>query len=81
MTKKSDNDRLYWVADFTGKVDFPKLADLNRQTTFSPVFGRIFRTRRGNPYRVFFAIKETQVQVLHIRGAGQRLLDSDEIEN
>ena len=40
----------------------------------------IFRTRRGNPYRVLFAIEETHVQVLHIRGAGQRLLDSNELE-
>jgi plasmid stabilization system protein ParE len=41
----------------------------------------ISRTRRGNPYRVLFVINEKQVQVLHIRGTGQRLLDSDEIEN
>ena len=36
----------------------------------------IFRTRKGNPYRALFAVKEEAVFVLHIRGMGQKSVES-----
>ncbi len=39
---------------------------------------RIFRTRYGNPYRLLFTIAGKEVQVLHVRGQGQRFVDMGE---
>jgi plasmid stabilization system protein ParE len=38
-----------------------------------------FKTRKGLRYRVLFAIVETKVYVLHVRGPGQRLLRPQEV--
>ena len=41
----------------------------------------LFKTRRGRSYRALFIIRDRNVFVLHIRGPGQDLLRSDEIQN
>src|SRR5262245_22542823 len=35
---------------------------------------RLFKTKRGRPYRLLFALTTKQVQILHIRGPGQDLV-------
>lgn len=35
---------------------------------------RLFKTKRGRPYRVLFGLTAKQVQILHIRGPGQDLV-------
>ena len=35
---------------------------------------RIFKTKRGRPYRLLFVLSRTQVRVLHVRGPGQDLV-------
>src|SRR5947207_4866583 len=32
---------------------------------------RLFKTKRGRPYRLLFAVSGRQVRILHIRGPGQ----------
>jgi plasmid stabilization system protein ParE len=39
----------------------------------------IFNTRRGIPYRVLYTIIGAEVRVLRIRGAGQDLVQSDDL--
>ena len=39
-----------------------------------------FKTRYGRVYRVLFTIRGNDVLVLHIRGAGQDLLDREDFE-
>jgi plasmid stabilization system protein ParE len=39
----------------------------------------IFKTRHGRPYRALFTIAQDTVNVLHVRGPGQRLLDAGEV--
>jgi plasmid stabilization system protein ParE len=34
----------------------------------------VFRTRKGNPYRIIFSIRENVVYIIHIRGMGQAIL-------
>ena len=41
----------------------------------------VFRTRRGNPYRVIFTIRESVVYILHIRGLGQLIIPTDTFPN
>jgi plasmid stabilization system protein ParE len=36
----------------------------------------IFRTRRGKPYRALFTVRDQTVFILHVRGFGQKLLES-----
>jgi plasmid stabilization system protein ParE len=36
----------------------------------------IFRTRRGNAFRAIFTIRQNSVFILHVRGSGQRFIDS-----
>jgi plasmid stabilization system protein ParE len=35
---------------------------------------RLFKTKRGRPYRLLFSLTAKQVQILHIRGPGQDLI-------
>ena len=35
---------------------------------------RLFKTKRGRPYRLLFVIAGKQVRILHIRGPGQVLV-------
>jgi plasmid stabilization system protein ParE len=44
-----------------------------------PIRQIIFRTRRGRPYRALFAVRQSKVFVLHIRGPGQDLLSPDQL--
>lgn len=39
----------------------------------------LFKTRRGRTYRVLFVVRDDRVLVLHIRGSGQDIMRSDEI--
>ena len=39
----------------------------------------LFNTRRGNTYRALFVIRGTTVHVVSVRGTGQELVRSDEI--
>lgn len=41
---------------------------------------RIFKTRRGHPYRLVFLIRNETIQVLAVRGSGQDLLQPDDID-
>ena len=41
----------------------------------------VFRTRKGNPYRVIFTVRECAVYILHIRGMGQLIVLTDSIPN
>ena len=36
----------------------------------------VFRTRKGNPYRALFAVKDDAVFVIHVRGMGQKTVES-----
>ena len=36
----------------------------------------VFRTRKGNPYRALFAVEDDTVFVIHIRGMGQKTVES-----
>jgi plasmid stabilization system protein ParE len=38
-----------------------------------------FKTRLGNVYRVLFHIRDNEVLILHVRGAGQSLVSSNEL--
>lgn len=40
----------------------------------------LFKTRRGRVYRAMFTIRDDHVVVLRIRGPGQDLLSSDELD-
>jgi hypothetical protein len=53
----------------------PESCDLGRD-----VRQRLFRTRRGRPYRLIFAIVETQVRILRVRGPGPAPLAPEDIE-
>ena len=35
---------------------------------------RLFKTKRGSPYRLLFVVARTQVRILHVRGPGQDLV-------
>jgi plasmid stabilization system protein ParE len=37
---------------------------------------RLFKTKRGRPYRLLFVVAEKQVRLLHVRGPGQDLVRS-----
>lgn len=41
---------------------------------------RLFKTRSGNTYRLLFIIRDTEVYVLAIRGAGQDLARPGELD-
>ena len=41
---------------------------------------RIFKTRRGRPYRALFAIVGQEVRVLHVRAPGQDFVDPDDLD-
>jgi plasmid stabilization system protein ParE len=41
-----------------------------------PIRQVVFRTRKGNPYRLLFAVEENRVFLIHVRGAGQQPLRS-----
>ena len=43
------------------------------------IFQVVFKTRRGRPYRALFAIRDSEVFVLHVRGPGQNLLGKGEV--
>ena len=45
-----------------------------------PLYQALFRTPRGRPYRVLFVIRSVTVFVVHLRGPGQDLLPSDELQ-
>jgi plasmid stabilization system protein ParE len=40
----------------------------------------LFKTKQGRRYRAIFVIVEKQVRILRIRGPGQALLESEELE-
>lgn len=40
----------------------------------------LFKTRRGKTYRALFIIRTNTVFILHIRGPGQDLVDSDDMQ-
>ena len=41
---------------------------------------RIFKTRRGNSFRLLFIVRGDTVHILAVRGAGQNLVSDDNIE-
>ena len=41
---------------------------------------RLFKTRRGNTYRLVFIIREKDIQVLTVRGTGQDLLTQSDLD-
>ena len=40
----------------------------------------LFKTRRGNTYRLVFILRDNLVHILAVRGTGQDLLQRDDIE-
>jgi plasmid stabilization system protein ParE len=40
---------------------------------------RVFRTRRGKPYRILLTIRGDIAYILHVRGPGQDIVDPDAI--
>src|SRR5438093_11195915 len=40
----------------------------------------LFRTRRGHDYRALFVVRDDVVHLLRVRGAGQNLVEPDDIE-
>ena len=41
---------------------------------------KLFKTRHGRPYRILFVLRQDIVYLIHVRGPGQDLMASDEIE-
>ena len=41
---------------------------------------RLFKTRRGNSYRLLFIIESDTVQILAVRGSGQDLLNDKDLD-
>ena len=41
---------------------------------------RMFKTRRGNSFRLLFIVRGDTVHILAVRGAGQNLVSDDNIE-
>ena len=63
----------------------PKSAASSAAAVESNDFGldmrqRLFKTRRGNTYRLVFTLHNGIVHILAVRGAGQDLLQQNEIE-
>jgi plasmid stabilization system protein ParE len=44
----------------------------------TPIRQILFKTRRGRFYRALFAVRELEVFVLHVRGPGQDLIQSQQ---
>ena len=40
---------------------------------------RLFKTRRGLQYRLLYLVRGETIYILHVRGAGQDLMASDEL--
>ena len=40
---------------------------------------RIFKTRRGLPYRILFVVRGDVIYLLHVRGPGQDLMAPEEM--
>lgn len=45
-----------------------------------PIREHLFKTRHGRPYRILFVVREEIVHVIHIRGPGQDLMSSAEVQ-
>lgn len=41
---------------------------------------KVFKTRRGKPYRALFVIRGDNVIVIHVRGPGQDLVPENELD-
>lgn len=41
---------------------------------------RIFKTRRGLPYRILFVVRGDVIYLLHVRGPGQDIMAPDEMQ-
>ncbi len=44
-----------------------------------PIHQIVFRTKRGQPYRAVFVIRQLDVHILHVRGPGQDNISPDEL--
>jgi len=85
LSERSPQGAGRWYNRFTEALKTLETAPLS--CGFAPENGSVkhelrqivFKTKRGNRFRVIFMIEEETVYVLHVRGSGQRLLRPDEI--
>ena len=82
LNERSPSGALTWLQRWEEVVrtlaDDPERCGLAPESNQHPVAIRqlIFRTRKGNPYRALFAIKDEAVFVIHVRGMGQKSVES-----
>lgn len=41
---------------------------------------KIFKTKHGRPYRLLYVIRDDVVHIIHVRGPGQDVMSSEEVE-
>jgi plasmid stabilization system protein ParE len=82
LSERSHSGALAWLLKWEEVVlalaDDPDRCGLAPESDQHPIAIRqvIFRTRKGNPYRALFTIKNEMVFVLHVRGMGQKSVES-----
>lgn len=86
LTARSPEGAVHWLDAFEFALQrLGSNADHCSPAVEADVIGQdlrqlMFRTRRGNPYRLVFLIQDDLVQILAVRGSGQDLLYADELE-
>ena len=84
IAARSNEGAQRWLEAFQRTVGFleenpERFAVAPENDTFSVTLRQaLFKTRRGKFYRVLFTIAGSEVRVLHIRGPGQQLIDTDD---
>jgi plasmid stabilization system protein ParE len=43
------------------------------------IYERLFKTRRGRPYRIIYSIASQEVRILRVRGPGQAPVSKDDL--
>ena len=81
IAKRSPQGAAHWVNAFHASLkrleQNPFLFPLAPESSDSEydVYQLIFKTRRGNPHRVLFTVRDDHVFIRHIRGYGQGFVD------
>ena len=85
IAQRSASGAARWFNRFTDALatlsENPKSCGLAPENEFvdQEIRHLIFKTRKGRHYRALFTITENPVDVLHVRGPGQPLVDPEEL--
>jgi plasmid stabilization system protein ParE len=80
LAKRSHRGAKNWMTALEAAIDWLQdhaascpLAP-EREEFPEPIRERLFKTKKGQPYRLLFVVAGRQVRILHIRGPGQDLI-------